>query len=298
MYLLLVQPHLLFTIILARVVAADIVPPPTRGLHGNSNYCWSPDNVWLRWLNLRVSPRSISVDTHPYSQFNQAFSNCRVSTNGQIINALQVVINFDTDFLFQTDFGFQLNCYPPAGHNIVYQQFCLNSGFTNSLLGVVNTWKDVETAVIAAGLKFIDLPPNKIPAGSQLSITLQMDRQGGVEGVLFVAVVDGKNSDVTLRLDQLPTSNSIPVQPPAPISAFTFNMVGSMNGMKGVFDAGSGSVLYWSSTNNLVTTSEIPAGLSDLFTAEDANIRYGEMAAAEGQFLVQYWLIGEPSRRY
>ena len=25
--------------------------------------------VWLRWLNLRVSPRSISVDTHPYSQF-------------------------------------------------------------------------------------------------------------------------------------------------------------------------------------------------------------------------------------
>jgi len=162
----------------------------------------------------------------------------------------------------------------------------------------VNTWKDVDTAVIAAGLKFIDLPPNKIPAGSQLSITLQMDRQGGVEGVLFVAVVDGKNSDVTLRLDQLPTSNSIPVQPPAPISAFTFNMVGSMNGMKGVFDAGSGSVSYWSSTNNLVTTSEIPAGLSDLFTAEDANIRYGEMAAAEGQFLVQYWLIGEPSRRY
>jgi len=29
-------------------------------------------SMWLRWLNLRVSPRSISVDTHPYSQFEKS----------------------------------------------------------------------------------------------------------------------------------------------------------------------------------------------------------------------------------
>jgi len=39
--------------------------PTTSGISGGS----MAGRLWLRWLNLRVSPRSISVDTHPYSQF-------------------------------------------------------------------------------------------------------------------------------------------------------------------------------------------------------------------------------------
>ena len=254
MYLSIVRPHLLFTIIFATVARAHLVPPPTGGLHGNSNYFCLP-------------------------------------SDGQIINALQLVITFDIDFLFQTDFGFQLNCYSPTGHNILYQQFSLASSFTNSLLAVVSTWKDVDTPVIDASLQLIELPPNKIPAGSQLSITLEMDEQGNVGGALFVAIVDGKNFDITLRFDQLPTLNLTAIQPPAPISAFTFSMVGSSNETKGVFDAGSGSVSYWSRTNNLVAKSEIPAGLVRLVTAEDANTVYTEMPDAEEEFLVQYWLV-------
>ena len=84
--------HPPFAIIFAIVAGADIVPQPSGGLHGNSDYFWSPGD-------------------------------------GQIVNALQVVVNVDTDFLFQTDFGFQLNRYPPAGHRIVYQQFTLTSPY-------------------------------------------------------------------------------------------------------------------------------------------------------------------------
>ena len=61
--------------------------------------------------------------------------------------------------------------------------------------------------------------------------------------------------------------------------------------MKGVFDAGSGSVSYWSGTNSLVITNEIPAGLALIITSEDGNTQYGEMTKVEAQFLVQDWQV-------
>ena len=44
--------------------------------------------VWLRWLFPRVSPRSISVDTHTHVSINQAFS---IAVYPQIMDTASVM---------------------------------------------------------------------------------------------------------------------------------------------------------------------------------------------------------------
>lgn len=243
-------------------VVSDLVPPPTDGLHGKSNYIFN--------------------------------------AGGANIQRLQATLYFQDDFVSESNgVGFQLNCYSPTSGNngVLVQQYGFQMLTDNSIYAFIETWSsDAESVIERRFFVTYIVVPQTIVAGSSFVITLVTDGNNVVNQATFNASLSGVNFSVLPD----PLEDLVPTPSPgtdndlAPITAFTFNIVGDDEGNTAVFSAGSG-YLQFESSNSIEPLSDFPSNVAGAYTTEDGNSVYDQMDDGSATEIFQYWSVGNSS---
>ena len=118
------------------------------------------------------------------------------------------------------------------------------------------------------------MPNLTVPAGYQLTISLENDQNGDVTGVTYV-VID-KSGRTLANVSQNLLSLATPADL-APIIGFELNLVGTANGMSSVLSSGAGTITYTASSVLTVLNQEPACAESVYITAETANSFYSEL---------------------
>jgi hypothetical protein len=245
----------------------DMVPPPILGLGSFSNYI--------------------------------LYSNCNTLTN------LFVTIDVTQDIVSSNGFSFQLNTYSPAGANCIWQQYGIMLDMTRTppeLRGFVETWPwasyatsaNIPGDLINDFFDLLPMPSGKLPAGWQLTISLEEDANGNIIGAMFVVVdnfgVTQANQMVVLQtLDIDGVSPPEPVTPAvlAPIVAFELNLVGMDNSATAQLTSGAGTITYTASSA-LTPLSQLPTCTAyGGGTAETSNSFHGMLPPSPSNTITQ-----------
>lgn len=238
-----------------------IVAPPSSGLGSNSNYFFADSGKNL--LNVKVE------------------------------------VDITQDLISNIGFGLQLNAFSPAGDYSAWQQFFFSyrtsngspPGSPGTLYGGIEPWPVTTSGVsndtttgdlINYQPQLLTLQDSNFRAGYKLSMLLGNESNGNVRYVTFT-VIDNNGHQVanqtydmlTLNIDGSGTKAT--EKDLAPITAFTFDIVGPINGEQTFFWSGAGNIKY-SSTNQLTAQGTLPTNLdSDWHTLENGNSQYGEL---------------------
>jgi hypothetical protein len=255
-----------------------IVPPPSGGLIGNSNY----------WI----------------------------TSNGNPITDLSIELKISQEILSPV-VGFQLNCWSPSaktqwpnwGSPTVWQQYIIgfnDSNDTASFGWQIDNWPSAELAtvlklpsgsdLINRGGSLLTLPEHGpiIPSGYTLYIQLANDPEtANIIGVIF-DVIDNKghhSSSDWMALAGQPISNLsdqwiVPAML-APIVAVQMNIVGPDGGAITLLQSGGGTITY-RAISELYVQNEQPSALAyGGHTEEESNAAYGALSAGPSSTLVQ-----------
>jgi hypothetical protein len=239
-------------------VQAPAVPAPVWGLGSNSNYI--------------------------------LYSNCNPLIN------LSVTINVTEDIVSESasgpviGFGFQLNAYSPPNETSAFQQYLIALWSTPSgggeLVAGVDNWPVSGANIINDFPYLTPLPSTTLPAGYQLTISLENDQNGKVTGATYVVIDNSGNTLANLPLNLLSIAGVTP-DFLAPIVAFELNFVGSINGESAVLSSGAGTITYTASSLLTVLNQEPACTESGYFTAETANSFYSELPSISSNTFTQ-----------
>ena len=236
--------------------APSPVPPPPSGLGSNSNYI--------------------------------LYSNC------QSLLEVSVSICVTEDIVSNIGFGFQLNAYSPKNKTSAWQQYVIAVLNAAELIGAVDNWPVSGTNIINRSFALCPLGgANTIPAGYQLTISLQNDANGNITGATYVVVdrAGVTRASVTTSLLSIPGVTEADL---APIVAFELNLVGPDNGRRATLSSGAGTITYsaWSQRPLTVVNQE-PSSCTEsgYITGETANSFYGEMPAGPSSSLTQSFAV-------
>jgi len=157
------------------VYAQNIVPAPSDGLNGKSNY----------------------------------FFDGQISSLQQV----QVTITFDEDFTSENGASFQLNTYAQLGSGspTVLQQLVFAMSENGQLNGFVEVWAYNQELASSASTPFVDLPGPTIPAGSQLIINLVNGAGNAITEATFTALIDGQAFQQFITLTDFESSRNLAV---------------------------------------------------------------------------------------
>ena len=237
------------------VVAA---PPPASGLGSNSNYL--------------------------------LYSNCNPLIN------LSVTIDVTEDIVSESasgpviGFGFQLNAYSPPNETSAYQQYLIALWSTPSgggeLVAGVDNWPVGGVNIINDFPYLTPLPSTTLPAGYQLTISLENDQNGNVTGANYVVIDNSGNTLANLPLNLLSIAGVTP-DFLAPIVAFELNFVGPINGESAVLSSGAGTITYTASSVLTVLNQEPVCTESGYVTAETANSFYSGLPSTSSNTFTQ-----------
>jgi hypothetical protein len=216
------------------VTLGSPVPAPATGLSGKSNYIF--------------------------------YSNCNP------LIGVTVTINVTQDIVCAQGFSFQLNALSPRNATTSAQQYGLVFSGTE-LSGIVNNWSGPKL-IIPDSVSLVSLPGSTIPAGYQLSISLQNDSKGNVTGATY-AVTDNQGNLLKTYPLNLETYGAKSTEL-APVVAFQLNLVGPGSSESVVLSSGSGSIVYEASTA-LTVSNSWPCGVAG-GTLENANTTYGMLS--------------------
>jgi len=239
-------------------VQAPAVPAPVWGLGSNSNYI--------------------------------LYSNCNPLIN------LSVTIDVTEDIVSESasgpviGFGFQLNAYSPPNETSAFQQYLIALWSTPSgggeLVGGVDNWPVSGANIINDFPYLTPLPSTTLPAGYQLTISLENDENGNVTGANYVVIDDSGNTLASLPLNLLSIAGVTP-DFLAPIVAFELNFVGPINGESAVLSSGAGTITYTASSLLTVLNQEPVCTESGYITAETANSFYSDLPSTSGSTFTQ-----------
>jgi len=259
-----VKPLILF--LLRLTTALSLVPTPQNGLTSNSNYF--------------------------------------LITNGTNI------LNFSVEILVEADLhansngsSFQLNCLTPltSGDEVIYQQFVIQNVPGHSTYAAVATFSGFSLADFVfwddRQAPFPPLRNNTIPAGSYFKISVINDPAGLVIGGHFEWEIQGlgpKFVDTILINNTNLLNHNVTLHDLSPITACTFDIVGSGNWAYGNFSAGQGTLQY-SARSPLRPVNTPLGGFPDLGTGETSNAVYSPMANTSARILYQRWSTGKGS---
>ena len=139
-------------------------------------------------------------------------------------------------------FGFQLNAYSPMNEKSAWQQYVI-ALWGKEITGAVDNWPLQGANIINDIFNMVSLPTAKIPAGYQLTISLQNDSDNNINGATYV-VVDDTGKTVANIVKTLNVGKS----DLAPIIAFELNLVGPVNSEGAVLSSGAGTITYQATT--------------------------------------------------
>lgn len=235
------------------------------------------------------------------SNSNYFLSNC-----GNI-TGLSVLINIDGDMKSDIGFGFQLNAYSATHDNAdAAQQYVILCDSSGTLWGWVDNWTSANQEVVNNRQVIANLPSATLPAGYALEIVLTNDSSDRVTAATYHAYNASGASigSVTLTLKNLKKDNGqlITDADLAPITSFQLDIVGPFNGETANLSSGLGTIVYTANENLSVGASEPSCVDWDYETLEQANTVYGELPAAAGNQIAQYFesttaTVAEPSVR-
>jgi len=254
---------LLIPFLLRLTTALSLVPTPANGLTSNSNYFLITNGTNL--LNLSVE---IVVE-----------ADLRANSNGS---------------------SFQLNCLTPttSGDEVIYQQFVIQNVAGYSTYSAVATFSGLSIADFvfwdAGQASSPPLRNNTIPAGSKFKISVINDPLGLVIGGHFEWEIQGLGPKFvdTIQINNTNLLNhTITLHDLSPITACTFNIVGSGNWTYGNFSWGKGRLQY-SATSPLLPVNTPLGGFPGLGTGETSNAVYSPMANTSAKILYQRWGTG------
>ena len=237
------------------------------------------------------------------------------------VTGIKVIIDVTRDIVSNIGFSFQLNASTPKHANVSLQQYCFNvggSGTATSIDYKIDNWPSkgftsVPGDLINHGGPLLTLTQNSpgptLPAGYQLIIELFNDSAEGPPGTIsaveFIVIdnhgnrkTSGKIALVGLLLTPHKAGKKANDADLAPISAFTFNLIGIPTGRQSYLSSGAGTITYSAMTALTVLKEKPHACVSpgDI-TAEEANSVYGELAAGPfepGHSVIQTFGTVEP----
>jgi hypothetical protein len=216
-------------------------------------------------------------------------SNYIIYGNGDALLNVTVTVDITEDLTGNIGFALQLNAYSPRGANSAWQQFFFSlqasSGLTTApydLYGIVETWPISGPDLINHQTQLLTRSTPRFLAGYKLTISLGNEANGNVRYVTFTVLDQnghqvGHNSVDILTLTLHHSNAPVTEADLAPILAFTFNIVGPINGERTYFSSGAGTITY-SASNELTVQNALPSGLdSNASAAENGNSVYGTL---------------------
>jgi len=236
-------------------------------------------------------------------------SNYFLSDNGKNLLNVKVEVEITQDLISNIGFGLQLNAFSPAGDYSAWQQFFfsyrtangLPPGSPGTLYGGIEPWpvttSGTSNDTTSGDLgnfqpQLLTLQDSNFRAGYKLTIALGNESNGNVRYVTFT-VVDNTGKQVANQTYDMFNialdigKGNLTEKDLAPITAFTFDIVGPINGEQTLFWSGAGNIVY-SSTNPLTVQNGLPQSLdSDWHTLENGNSTYGELPAGPSTSITQ-----------
>ena len=249
------------------IIDAVPAPPTTAGLTGNSNYIF----------NQQCNP---FVNTSPDNNL-----------------CLLVTIDITQDIIWASGtgstqgFSFQLNCYSAQFSFSAWQQYVIGLQ-GNNLIYDINCWPVSGTWLInLESPTLMSLPSNMIPAGYQLQIGLENDKQSGaIVTANFIVTYDGGKQGAHIS-QSLPAISGVNPEDMAPIVAFELNLVGPDNKEIVVLSQGAGIITYW--VPYRMTAANVRPDCTETgdFTAERANSVYASLPANRNNIFKQRFMV-------
>jgi hypothetical protein len=132
--------------------------------------------------------------------------------------------------------------------------------------------------LINSFFKLASTPSNELPAGYQVTISLQSDSSNRITGATYLVVDNTGKTLVNLPL-VLTSLPGVTAEDLAPIVAFELNLVGPVNGESAVLSSGAGTITYVAT--NLLTALGLEPSCTEsgYITAETANSVYSTLPA-------------------
>ncbi len=188
------------------------------------------------------------------------------------------------------------------------QYLVLNLQDDNTLFVFIDNWEGTVPAGTDNEI-INDLVPmttlatnNEIPAGAIVNIAPTFSSTNVITGVTFMYTPPGGktvSTSITLTdLDVFGTLENVTSAYESPISAFTLNIVGDLDGSNGVFTSGSGTIVYKADQPLTVLSTEPSYTSFQDGTGETANTVYGELPVSNSTTITQTWGLsaaGAPS---
>ena len=218
------------------------------------------------------------------------YSNCNPLIN------LSVTIDVTEDIVSESasgpviGFGFQLNAYSPPSETSAFQQYLTAVWSTPSgggeFVGGIDNWPVSGANIINDFFDLAPLPSTTLPAGYQLTISLENDQNGNVTGATYV-VIDNSGSTLANVTQNLLSIAGVTSDFLAPIVAFELNFVGPINGESAVLSSGAGTITYTASSVLTGLNQEPVCTESGYFTAETANSFYSGLPSTSSNTFTQ-----------
>src|SRR5271165_3708483 len=256
---------------------------------------WGGDTL-VQNLGMSGSPGSVNPSVPAPAGGLGSNSNYILYSNCNPLINLSVTIDVTEDIVCESasgpviGFGFQLNAYSPPSETSAFQQYLIALWSTPSgggeLMGGVDNWPISGPNIINDFFDLAPLPSTTLPAGYQLTISLENDQNGNVTGATYVVIDNSGNTlaNVTQNLLSIAgvTSDFL-----APIVAFELNFVGPINGESAVLSSGAGTITYTASSVLTVLNQDPVCTESGYFTAETANSVYSELPSTSSNTFTQ-----------
>ena len=180
----------------------------------------------------------------------------------------------------------------PAGgaHNDTGSgDYTLAMSGNGELTGMIDNWPVTGNNIINNIFGVATLPSHTIPAGYQLSISLENDLTADITGVRFI-VIDNSGRELANVEQKLVSDVDGTPAAVAPIVAFELNLVGPINGESAVLSSGAGTITY--SAGHLTALLQEPTCTeSGYVTAETANSFYSVLPDSPANSLTQSFSV-------
>jgi hypothetical protein len=268
----------------------------------------------------RAAETSPQAERPPPPEAPASNHNYYLYGGGGPIRGLVVTLDVAEEIIAPDGFSIQLNGYGPPGAGCIWQQYMVGVSHDPSrpltLEWMIENWpskelheKLVRTANMTdhndlfnvhakayGPLPTFAAPGGRLPAGYRIRWELLSDASdpdGLAIGAIF-SFTDNHGRTWSsgprkiLDFNYNHTNVRVTREALAALTAFELNIVGATNGLYGFIESGAGTITYEASTP-MTPQFQQPKTVSDQggFTAETSNVRYGELAGAQGKKFVQ-----------
>jgi hypothetical protein len=251
----------------------------------------TPEITGFLTFNVNIAFPQVTAPNSGLGSNSNYFLYSPAAQSGVCTNLIGVslTINVSEDITGSDGFGFQLNAYSAKGDFDGAQQYLVYLSPTSNppqLTCMANNWNSQTVAVLNSQVELAPLPSHTLPAGYQLTISLQNDAGGNITGATYVAI-DNAGKTIGNQTIALLSLSGITSTDLAPIVAFTLNFVDCLNGGKTVLSSGAGSIVYAASNQMAVLNSEPGCVDWNYVTKETANSSYGTLPSNQSRTFTQ-----------